>query len=106
MTGLAHSSGQEAASIPGELEGTGWHFLTNAPKWHYFMQDGRSLCGRWMTFGRVFEQGNDGSPDNCAACRKKLERFKARTASSVGIPASCRDEPNTPSPTPNADGET
>lgn len=68
------------SDVPTELVGSGWFWLHNAPKWHYFLANGNSLCGRWMTFGRAFEQGNDGSPDNCAACRKKLEKIKAKTA--------------------------
>lgn len=43
-------------------------------KWHYY-RDGRSLCGRYGWIGALnFEQGNDQSPDNCAACRKKREK--------------------------------
>jgi hypothetical protein len=52
----------------------GWYCLSNAPKWHYFV-DGRSLCGKWMTFENdpnAFEQGKNDLPSNCAACRKKL----------------------------------
>lgn len=51
----------------------GWKWLTNSTKWHYF-RDGRSLCRRWMTFGTIFEQGNNNSPDNCKACIKALEK--------------------------------
>lgn len=53
----------------------GWKWLANAPKWHYF-REGRSLCGRWMTFGNEFELGNDNSADNCPTCRKKLLKEK------------------------------
>lgn len=61
----------------------GWAHLSNSTKWHYFTADGRSLCRKWMTFQREFEQGNDASPDNCAACRKKLgerEKLPVETA--------------------------
>jgi hypothetical protein len=51
----------------------GWTYLINSPKWHYF-RHGLSLCGRWAHFGSDYEQGNDTSPDNCIACRKKLAR--------------------------------
>lgn len=54
----------------------GWNWLINSPKWHYFKSDGVSLCGRWIMFSNTFEQGNDNSPDNCAACRKKLQKLK------------------------------
>jgi hypothetical protein len=51
----------------------GWGYLQNvgSNKWHYFKDDGRSLCGRFMNLSSRLEQGNDESPDNCAACRKK-----------------------------------
>ena len=49
----------------------GWAFITNSPKWHY-LRNGRSLCGKWMVLRTTyFEQGNENSRDNCAACRKK-----------------------------------
>ncbi len=52
----------------------GWTYLINTPKWHYLV-DGKSLCGRWANFGKPeLEQGNDGSPDNCKACRKALKK--------------------------------
>ena len=59
--------------MSGEQNG-GWKKLWNAAKWHYFNGEGGSLCGRWMTFGREFEQGNNDSPDNCALCRKRLAK--------------------------------
>lgn len=51
----------------------GWKFLYNAPKQHYF-KAGRSLCGRWMTFGHGDCIEDDGKPqhDECSACRRKL----------------------------------
>ena len=52
----------------------GWTWIFNSPKWHYFA-DGRSLCGRWMLFGKGenLELGSDNSPDNCKTCVKKLK---------------------------------
>lgn len=51
----------------------GWKWLSNSPKWHYF-REGRSLCGKFMCFSMSdLEQGNNESPENCKACRKKLE---------------------------------
>jgi len=59
----------------------GWGACLNTTKWHYFI-DGRSLCKRFMLFGRVdLEQGNDASPDNCRACMKKLAKHKAKVDS-------------------------
>ena len=53
----------------------GWNYLVNSPKWHYF-RDGRSLCRRWGIYGKNedSQQGNNGSPDNCKACRTALEK--------------------------------
>jgi len=56
----------------------GWGYIHNSPKWHYFI-DGRSLCGRWLSLGLgKLEQGSDSSPDNCKACRRKLEKRKRK----------------------------
>lgn len=50
----------------------GWTWLHNSTRWHYF-DEGRSLCGKWMILScDNLEIGNDNSPDNCAACGKKL----------------------------------
>jgi len=58
----------------------GWTWLSNSTKWHYFGQDGRSLCGKWFTFALAFETGMDEHPDNCKACVKKLQQRKVKTA--------------------------
>lgn len=51
-------------------EAKGWGLPLNSNRWHYF--DGAtSLCGKWI-YGGHLEVGNDDSPDNCSACRKKL----------------------------------
>lgn len=55
----------------------GWTWLTNSPKWHYF-RDSRSLCNKFMLFGEhKFEQNNDNSSDNCAMCKKKLDKERS-----------------------------
>lgn len=63
----------------------GWTWLVNSTKWHYFV-DGDALCGKWMLLARTggtLQQGNDTSPDNCMACRRKLEkRLAAKEQSS------------------------
>ncbi len=52
----------------------GWTWLTNSPKWHYF-RDGRSLCNKFMLFGKHnFKQADNNRPDNCAMCKKKLDK--------------------------------
>ena len=61
-----------------EVKNEGWGMCFNTPKWHYFVE-GRSLCGRFMLFGKQdLELGNDNSPDNCKACKAKLEKRKAK----------------------------
>lgn len=56
----------------------GWTWLVNATKWHYFV-DGRSLCGRWMTFVRASELEPDTGPgpDDCRECRRRLDKRQA-----------------------------
>jgi len=55
-------------------EGYGWP--SNSQKGHWF-RDGRSLCGKWMYLGILTEAHGD-APDICTACKKILEREKAR----------------------------
>lgn len=58
----------------------GWTKFSNSTKWHY-LRGGTSLCGKFMALGNpATELGNDESPDNCAACKRKLraERAKAQ----------------------------
>lgn len=69
----------------------GWTNYGNASRKFHFTTDpqgeGRSLCGRWMR--NVFARGElniDGlasdppSRDDCAACRRKLEKLLAKEA--------------------------
>jgi hypothetical protein len=58
-------------------EGWGWPLL--ARKAHYF-RDHRSLCGRWWYTGELDDPGPQASPDDCAACQKKLTSSKAGAA--------------------------
>ena len=55
----------------------GWGFPLNSRKAHYFNNDARSLCGKWMYFGTL-EDSNHNSPDNCAKCRRKLQKILAK----------------------------
>ena len=51
----------------------GWAAVFNVSrKWHYFKDDRRSLCGKFLSLGSSFEKGNEGSRDNCAECRRRL----------------------------------
>jgi len=49
-------------------------------KFHYYGKDGRSLCGKW---GRILglpevEDSQDEHSDNCAACKKKIAKYRAK----------------------------
>lgn len=59
----------------------GWNWLINSTKWHWFDEDGRSLCKNFMVLSNESaEIGNDESKDNCKACIKlkyaKFPEFK------------------------------
>src|SRR3990167_5269089 len=48
----SHNVDPTQSDVPYSQEETmirkaGWNWLMNATKWHYFKEDGRSLCGRW-----------------------------------------------------------
>ena len=64
----------------------GWNWLSNTPKWHYFL-DGRSLCGKWLGLGLGKtcddDPKTDNSPDNCAACRKKVAKVREKISSTT-----------------------
>lgn len=52
-------------------------------KFHYFAQDGRSLCGRWGRFAGqpAVEDTDDGHSENCAACKKRVAKYRSTTRS-------------------------
>jgi len=58
----------------------GWGWPGNSRKAHYF-EEGQitSICGKWLYRGPR-EQGNDGSPDNCTACRRALQKKREKAA--------------------------
>ena len=55
----------------------GWWWPSNSRKAHYLTRStgGFSLCRKWAALAPFssldLEQGNDDSPDNCAACRRR-----------------------------------
>jgi hypothetical protein len=58
----------------------GWTYLLNSRKWHYFTSErNSSLCGKFMLLRLPddLQQDNNGSPDNCVACRRALEKQAA-----------------------------
>lgn len=53
----------------------GWNWLRNSRKWHWFAEDGRSLCGRYMLLNNEDCDPEDTkSTDNCSECWKRRER--------------------------------
>ena len=52
---------------------TGWGPAANSRKWHYYGQDGMSLCRKyaWLGPSDSLDDSNHESSDNCAACRRK-----------------------------------
>jgi hypothetical protein len=67
----------------------GWtNYGGSSRKWHYTDDpegEGRSLCRKWarspFTAGTPLNLEPDGkpSPDDCVACRRKLDKRKAAT---------------------------
>jgi len=57
------------------MDKAGWAFPPQSRKAHYFPAgSGESLCRKiGFAFDLPREEGNDGSPDNCAKC-KRLKR--------------------------------
>ncbi len=63
-------------SQPGTSKTEGWTWLTNSRKWHYF-RDMRSLCGKFALFidpSEGYDLGSGESKDDCAGCRKALQK--------------------------------
>jgi len=54
----------------------GWGRPQYVTKWHYFGEDGRSLCGDYPNDVRPFEgpteQRDDNNPQNCQRCLRAL----------------------------------
>ncbi|QRU18700.1 hypothetical protein I6K36_24100 [Klebsiella pneumoniae] len=60
---------------------SGWARPINANKHHFFLEgEVTSICGRWMYFGIDREPDMFESPDDCAACRRKVNKRKERAA--------------------------
>lgn len=76
------NSGEEIdVSESAEKTATGWNWIVGSRKWHWFGQDGVSLCRKWMIFSNAdAQEGNDESVDNCTACKRLLKRRRATIA--------------------------
>ena len=62
----------------------GWGGLVNARNAHYFTSDGRSLCGRWLTFSTPRWESNQSlgtEPTNgtCKTCWKRRAKIEAKS---------------------------
>jgi len=58
----------------------GWGFPGSSRKAHYFV-DSTALCRKWGLYGGPLEPDDKSSPDDCVACRRKLDTRKAREVS-------------------------
>ena len=77
MDGLLRPGVGAVMTTLSERLAEGWVWPVNAKKAHYFGADGRALCGKWLMLRATFEDGNDDSPDNCAACKRKVNAYRA-----------------------------
>lgn len=58
----------------------------SSSKYHFFGKDGRSLCGKYgrlLGLPEVFDE-NDESADNCAACKKKIAKYRSQVGGENG----------------------
>jgi hypothetical protein len=66
-----------AKRIKQDMLPEGWVILANSRKAHFF-RNGKSLCGKWMYFGKIDGLGLDGadfiSPDDCAECSRRRQK--------------------------------
>ena len=61
------------------LNGRGWWRPPTARNFHYIGADNLALCGKWMEMSRNNLEPEDGpSPDDCKACRRKVDAMKAK----------------------------
>lgn len=65
----------------GETE-TGWgnpQPFSGRSKFHYYDEDGRSLCHKWARLGGQpeVEEGMDDHSDNCAECKRRKAKLDA-----------------------------
>jgi len=52
----------------------GWRWPERSRKAHFFGEDGRSLCGKWLFFGPLLGTqtiGMKAGPDDCAECYRR-----------------------------------
>ncbi len=62
---------------------SGWGSLDNARDAHYFKEDFRSLCGRWMALGTPRwednqELGSEPTKGTCKTCWKRAAKLEKK----------------------------
>ena len=58
---------------------SGWGFPGASRKAHYFHNDVRSLCGKWLYSGQLTTNQSDAkSPDDCAECRRLFDSMQKK----------------------------
>lgn len=63
----------DSQSQHSEASPEGWGFPDSSRKAHYFV-DSEALCGRWWYRGALTNNQSEAkSPDDCAACYRKLQ---------------------------------
>jgi hypothetical protein len=61
------------------LNAQGWSRPPISKKYHWFDSgEWQSLCGRYGYAGGEREEGMDDHPDNCAECKKRAAKRKAK----------------------------
>lgn len=53
-------------------------------RYHYFTDDGVSLCGRWIYLGDLEKDDGMEREDDCKECRRRLRNGTEKTAILLG----------------------
>jgi hypothetical protein len=62
----------------------GWGVIRPGDRRAHYYRDGMSLCRRVGFYAGPLDPDDKPSPDDCAACRKQLDREQAKAAASHG----------------------
>ena len=60
------------------LNGRGWWRPPAGSKFHFVGDDERALCGQWAYLQGQLLPEDGPSPDDCKACRRKVDAMKAK----------------------------
>ncbi len=64
------------------IKGEGWGVIRPGDRKAHYYRDSMSLCHRVGFYAGSLDPDDQPSPDDCAACRKKLLRETAKRAAS------------------------